>query len=539
MDHDLKKHFLPISILTLLFCATALIGSTILGKHKSSNLAGSSANLAKTEEYGTGIYVNIMSDLYVVPTQDACFPGTIILGRPTAMSVTLSFVPVAYLSEVVINAVARTTVKGQIGSQVGQRIQNLSPYRPLEFELPGLLPSTAYDYQIIFTAYGAGPVTCPIHHFNTQRAKGAPFRFSIIADSHLGTRRHNDQNRYVNTLYNVKASNPDFLVSLGDDFRTSQLFPELKDLTNSSIGTLFLYQRPYYNLIGQDAFLFNVNGNHELQAGWLRDSTCQNPATWVITNRVEYYPNPFPDLFYAGDESKNPCVYGGYQESYYAWVWGDGLFIVIDDYLYSTGEGRGWDFSLGINQYTWLSTILQISRSEFKFVFHHHVNGVDRGGIELVSQYEWGGYTPQHGTFDWPIMRPAAQGWGALPIHQLLVQNHVTVVFQGHDHLYTAQAWPSDADPQIHYVTVPFPAFPTPTTFMGSEFDNSEGFFYGGTILPPSGHLNVDISGHTVTVSYMRSALPQDANYLTQNNRAVHTFSVPTKTTKTTTFKKK
>jgi len=79
MDHDLKKHFLPISILTLLFCATALIGSTILGKHKSSNLAGSSANLAKTEEYGTGIYVNIMSDLYVVPTQDACFPGTIIL----------------------------------------------------------------------------------------------------------------------------------------------------------------------------------------------------------------------------------------------------------------------------------------------------------------------------------------------------------------------------------------------------------------------------------------------------------------------------
>ena len=146
-------------------------------------------------------------------------------------------------------------------------------------------------------------------------------------------------------------------------------------------------------------------------------------------------------------------------EDYYAWTWGDALFVVIDPYHYSMtwpndeGEGYGgegqdgeasgdrWDWTLGIQQYLWLKHTLENSDATYKFVFSHHVTGGEtnygRGGIDAAPYFEWGGKNAD-GTWGWDTHRPASEGWEC-PVHQLMVDNGVTVYFHGHDHMYARE----------------------------------------------------------------------------------------------------
>jgi len=457
------------------------------------------------------------------------FPGTIILGRPTDSSITFSLLSNSSIGNVTLSVSVAAT--GVLSAQ--KSIFSLSKNKALEVEIGGLMPNTGYTYTISFTQ-GSQTQLCPPHSFHTQRATGSTFLFSVMGDSHLGTLDHCDPVRYANTLHNVKSANPDFVIYIGDDFRADSVrgIP-FKAVTNQTVTQLYLNQRPFMSIVAQDAALYNTNGNHECQEGWLLDSTCNNVPTWAITNRVEYYPNPAPNLFYQGDTSTNDCVYGGLQENYYSWSWGDALFVVLDDYLYNLGSGttceggggvgQGWGFSLGISQHLWLSSVLR-TVSNFKFVFTHHVNGLGRGGIELVPFYEWGGYTPKKpvNSYDWATMRPASKQW-TVPIQQMLTENDVTIVFQGHDHLFVKQGWPSEDNPKMLYVTAPFVASPNPDTFLGSFYDNSDAF-ESGVIRAPAGHLNVEVTSTSVTVSYILSSISPDTNYAAKNN--LPTFQV-------------
>ncbi len=54
--------------------------------------------------------------------------------------------------------------------------------------------------------------------------------------------------------------------------------------------------------------------------------------------RKLYYPNPVPDgVLYRKHSILCTDPIGGdtYREDYYAWEWGDALFVVIDPYHYS------------------------------------------------------------------------------------------------------------------------------------------------------------------------------------------------------------
>ncbi len=57
-----------------------------------------------------------------------------------------------------------------------------------------------------------------------------------------------------------------------------------------------------------------------------------------------------------------------------------------------------------------------------------------RGGIEAARYCEWGGKNLD-GTDGFKDNR---YGW-AMPIHQLLVENNVSIVFHGHDHFFAKQ----------------------------------------------------------------------------------------------------
>lgn len=175
-------------------------------------------------------------------------------------------------------------------------------------------------------------------------------------------------------------------------------------------------------------FLF-CQGNHEGESGYyLLQTPPNNLATYETLWRKTYYPNPEPDGFYTGNNEEEPFGMGKPQ-NYYAFEWGDALFVVVDGWRYYTASAkpRNWDWTIGKTQYDWLKTTLETSKAKYKFVFTHHVMGETRGGVNVASGFEWGGL--DNGGNKFAINR---LGW-AMPIHQLMVANHVNVFFQGHD----------------------------------------------------------------------------------------------------------
>jgi hypothetical protein len=243
-----------------------------------------------------------------------------------------------------------------------------------------------------------------------------------------------------------------------------------------------------------------VNGNHEQASMANLNGTPNNVAVWAQTARNAYYPQPAPDAFYTGDSQ--PVEFIGQLRDYYAWTWGDALFVVIDPYWHSPQtvdnqfgvdrdqkQGRDlWNVTLGEAQYQWFKKTLEQSNAKYKFVFTHHVLGTGRGGIELAKTYEWG---------DAAQLAARRPGWGT-PIHQLMVQNHVTIFFQGHDHIFDRQ----ELDGVI-YQTLPEPANP----FYSWENDDA---YKSGNKFPNSGYVRVTVSPEQVKVDYVRSYLPKD-----------------------------
>ena len=142
-----------------------------------------------------------------------------------------------------------------------------------------------------------------------------------------------------------------------------------------------------------------------------------------------------------------------------------------------------WNITLGDTQYRWLKQTLESSLAKYKFVFTHHVLGTGRGGIEDAGSYEWG---------DSANLAAHRPGWGQT-IQQLMADNHVSIFFQGHDHLFAHQELNG-----VIYQTLPEPANPNDTT------ENADAY-QSGDKLPNSGHVRVHVAPDGVTVDYIRS----------------------------------
>ena len=179
-----------------------------------------------------------------------------------------------------------------------------------------------------------------------------------------------------------------------------------KHPSRESAARQYLAQRYCLGIVGQSAPVFLVLGNHDGEGRNRRD----NLGTWSNSMRKRYFPNAVPGGFYTGNATKDPAA--GLLQDYYAWEWGDALFIVLDPFWYASRQGGGSD--------NWARTL-----------------GADkqgRGGVEAAPFYEWGGRNPD-ATDGFAEHRP---GWD-MPIHQLLVRNHVNVLFHGHDHFFSRQ----------------------------------------------------------------------------------------------------
>ena len=437
----------------------------------------------------------------------------LILGRPTDRGVTVSMLS----SNALQVYLEYGTISGVYGNQTVPT--NSVALLPAEIELSGLQADTQYVYRLRYREAGASSYRAGAERtFHTQRAVGSTFTFSIQGDSH--PERVNtmfDYTLYARTLLTAASDRPDFYMTIGDDFSVDQIATNL--INQALVTERYTLQRPYLGLIGQSAPLFLVNGNHEQAAQYLLNGTSSNIAVWAQNARNTYYPQPAPDAFYTGNTNAVPYI--GLLRNYYAWTWGDALFVTIDPYWgsstcpdnnYWTGVKRTnmWDVTHGDAQYQWLKQTLEQSTAKYKFVFAHHVMGTGRGGVELADKYEWGGNN-LNGSWGFATNRPA---W-LMPIHHLMATNHVTIFFQGHDHIFARQQLDN-----VTYLTLPNPADPTYTLWNADAFTNN---IYATN---NTGYVRITVASEQVKVDYVRTFLPADETVGKTNGMVDYSFTL-------------
>jgi len=432
----------------------------------------------------------------------------IMLGRPTDDSVTVNVIP-DQNGEI---SFEYGTISGVYDANTSAVSCTLD--EPVEVVIDSLASNTRYYYRLRFRATSGAPWTPRDEHsFHTQRAPGSTFTFTVIADSHA---MYNAQ--YQQAIQNVIADQPDFHLDLGDTFMTDS------DGSQSQVNEAYLAQRDplYMGGIGCLAPIFIMPGNHENEEGWNFDDSPFSPALASIQARKLYYPTPITDGFYSGNDDTlaaiDANIYGDqFREDYYAWEWGDALFVVFDPFQYTmdnpygntAGEGSvgsndpmtgdRWNWTLGQQQFDWFKQTLEDSNAKYKFIFAHHMLGGTqsyvRGGAVPAYWFEWGGYETDDTTWSFETKR---SGWGDTPIHQFMVENGVSAFFHGHDHQYAYEVRDG----------IVYQCLPRPSTGLDFNYYN-ESDPYTERVLPSPGHLRVTVTRTEATVEYVRSNISE------------------------------
>ena len=448
----------------------------------------------------------------------AALASNMILGRPTKSSVALSYLSTQNGKMFVEYGYAANALK------LKTAVTPVTSGMPLVTEVTGLKAASRVYYRLRFAADGKSTYTVgSTNSFVTARAAGSSFTFAVQGDSHperVGKMFNSDL--YFQTMKNVASQKPDFFIMLGDDFSIDPLI-EKSNATPATVDNIYATQRNWLSVIGANTPIFPVNGNHEQAAAYLLDGTATSPAVLAGQSRLKYYPLPISNSFYSVDEEEIPVV--GKVRDYYSWTWGDALFVTLDPYWHSknavdniAGQKQGggsktsdlWTVGLGDAQYQWLHQTLLNSKAKYKFVFAHHVMGTGRGGVEVSTNYEWGGKDPK-GVTTFAEQRPTWE----MPIHDLFVKAGVTIFFQGHDHIFVHQ----ERDGVV-YQSMPNPADDTFSMF------NSDAYLTG-TKAPNSGHVLVQVAPAGVQVDYYLSARPQDS--ARKNLSVAHSYKVGVK----------
>ena len=447
-------------------------------------------------------------------SSNGVFNGTWVMGSPTSDAVVFNVHSADQAGSVALDF-------GVNSLQYDQQLPTaaLQMDKPLELRLQNLKPATRYFYRLRYQASNSKEwVLMPEYEFQTAKPPGQSFVFAIQGDSHPERLKTQfDADLYKRTLLRAAADKPDFYILSGDDFSVDTLNPAT--ITATQVRERYTLQRPYLSLIGRTSPLFLVNGNHEQAARYLLDGTPNNVAVWAQNSRNSLYSQPAPDTFYSGNLEQVPFI--GLLRNYFAWTWGDALFVVIDPYWASpvavdnqfggvSKRQSMWDVTHGDAQYNWLKRTLEQSKAKYKFVFAHHVMGTGRGAVEVSTNYEWGGKDPK-GQTTFAKERP---NW-ELPIHDLMVKNKVSIFFQGHDHIFCTQ----ERDGLI-YQSMPNPADDTFSMFNSDAYKS-------GVKAPNSGHVRVTVAPSQAKVEYFLAARSKDTDR--KNMSLAHSYVVKPK----------
>ncbi len=319
-----------------------------------------------------------------------------------------------------------------------------------QWTVDGLVPGRRYVYEV--SAPGAagqsgspgstgpaGPVdpvapTQPLLLYTgsaaTAPAPGTPFSFALITDTHIEPRDPVPPgNTVIDDFYGtmettllavtaeVAAVKPDFVINLGDmlDYHLFGFNAPPPDASWARLGYLN-YRRLLGDTVGHAAH-FPVIGN------WDGESGCNTPDEIArsMSQRLLYAPGPGPDTYPEG---------GSANGDYYAFTWGDALFIVLNVMTYTptchllgSGPGVADDWTLGATQLAWLDQTLAQATSKWRFLFIHHTVGGAAGDADDTAYGRGGGQ--------------AAYVGEQATIHAMMLQYGVQVFFYAHDHVFT------------------------------------------------------------------------------------------------------
>ena len=518
----------------LLCVGCGAAGSTSAGSASASSSTSTTSTSTSGSTSGSTTGATTGTGTPSADTVPSASQLNVVLGRPTGSSIAAS-----------VMTTAGTQVYLEYGTVAGvytgtSLTQTATSAAPVVVELSGLAANTRYYYRARYRS--STDVTFqaePERSFITARAAGATFSFGVQGDSHP-ERANNMFNAglYALNMQNVASRRPDFYLALGDDFSVENILTA-NTLSASTVDALYANQRTYFGLLGHSTPVFLVNGNHEQAAQYLLNGKFVTPYgnAPILQGkaRTTYFALPATDGFYSADTTQVSGV--GLLRDYYAWEWGDALFVAIDPYWHSPvpvdngvpgvdKTADTWQATIGDEQYAWLKKTLETSRAKYKFVFAHHVQGTFRGAAAIVHSFEWGGYNKNGTAYEFPSMRP---GW-AKPIHQLLNDTGVTVFFAGHDHLFGREKVDN-----VIYQEVPNPADNTYTAFNIDAYNPAKISLPGakydpayGVALPNAGHLIVTVSASQVTIAYIRAVLPGDESKAGATNNAVaFSYTIP------------
>jgi hypothetical protein len=322
----------------------------------------------------------------------------------------------------------------------------LSPAADLaRWTVDGLAPGRRYVYEV--SAPGAaggdagvaagdggvaGPLAVALYTGSavTAPAPGTPFTFALIADSHIEPRDPvPPDDSVIDDAYGtmestllavtaeVAAAKPDFVINLGDmlDYHLFGFNAPPPDAAWARLGYLN-YRRLLGDTVGHAAH-FPVIGN------WDGESGCNTPDEIArsMSQRLLYAPGPGPDTYPEG---------GSANGDYYAFTWGDALFVVLNVMTYTPtchllGDDPGLpdDWTLGAAQLGWLDQTLARATSRWRFLFIHHTVGGAAGDTEDSAYGRGGGQ--------------AAYVGEQATVHAMMLQYGVQVFFYAHDHVFT------------------------------------------------------------------------------------------------------
>ena len=372
------------------------------------------------------------ADADVTPSGDAATVGGYqLLGAP------LVFAPTAagFGLSVVLRAGDPTALRAEVRDPQQSTWTPLPP--PLspapdiaQWTVTGLSPGRRYLYQVSVAGDGGPADVLYAGSAATAAAPGTPFSFAIIADPHIeprdpvppGTTVIDDgygdmEATLLAVSAQVAAANPDFLIDLGDmlDYHVFGFNAPPPDASWARLGYLN-YRRLLGDTVGNAAH-FPVIGN------WDGESGCNTPdeIQRSLSQRLLYAPGPGAATYPEG---------GSANGDYYAFTWGDALFVVLNVMTYTPtchllydDPGLPDDWTLGAAQMAWLRQTLAAATSRWRLLFIHHAVG-GAAADTYDTAYGRGGGQAAH-------VGEQAQ------IHALMVQYGVQIFFYGHDHVFT------------------------------------------------------------------------------------------------------
>jgi hypothetical protein len=190
---------------------------------------------------------------------------------------------------------------------------------------------------------------------------------------------------------------------------------------------------------------------------------------------------------------------GSEREDYYAFSWGDVLYVMLNIQTYSKPSNPAnlpslmsdvneiTEWTLGETQMKWFEATLKNATERFRFVCIHHPAGGNAGDA-LNTNYGRGG----------------ARAWNTgeqLKIHELLKKHKVQIFFYGHDHVFV-----DDIVDGIHYALPGSCGAPWKFT---KEETGYERFW------PDSGHATLEVTAEKATVTFINL-----------EGKTLHSFSV-------------